>query len=178
MLVDADPGRFADVAQVGIHVGLGASIGVVGITGWRLLRSSQAKLRVVAPTALAGAPYFVAVAWTYALNRDRAYIGSGPVEQRLWFVEAGALVLVAVAVVWGRLRNQRTRQSLVDVVVELGKTSGTGRLRDALSARLGDPDLEVGYAIGDGRWVTVNGNEVSLPSNGMRPDGDAARSRR
>ena len=56
-----------------------------------------------------------------------------------------------------RLRNRRTRQSLVDVVVELGKTSATGGLRDALSADSADPDLEVGYAIGDGRWVTVSG---------------------
>ena len=95
-----------------------------------------------------------------------AYIGSGPVERRLWFVEAGALVLLGAAVVWGRVRNQRTRQSLVDVVVELGKTSATGGLRDALSMRLADPDLEVHYAIGDGRWATVGGVELSRPADG------------
>ena len=31
---------------------------------------------------------------------------------------------------------------------------------------LADPGLEVGYAIGDGRWATVSGTEVSLPADG------------
>ena len=51
--------------------------------------------------------------------------------------------LVAVAVMLGRVRNRRTRRSLVDIVVELGKTSAAGGLRDALAVRLDDPDLEV-----------------------------------
>jgi signal transduction histidine kinase len=166
VLVDADPTRAADFAEAGMRVGFVASVGVIGLTGWRLLRSSPAKRRVTAPTMLAGVLYFVAVAWTYAENRDQSYIGSGPLERRLWFAQAVALVLLATAVVWGRLRNQHIRRSLVDVVVELGKTSGSGGLRDALASRLADPDLEVGYATGDGRWATVNGVEVALPAIG------------
>jgi signal transduction histidine kinase len=75
-------------------------------------------------------------------------------------------VLLAGAVLWGWVRNRRTRQSLVDVVVELGKTSAIGGLGHALSVRLADPELEVGYAMGDGRWVTVSGTEVTLPATG------------
>jgi signal transduction histidine kinase len=166
VLVDADSARSAEFAQAGIRAGWIASVGVIGVAGWRAGRSSAARRRVTAPTIIAGGLYFIAVASTFVANRDRGYLGSGPVERRLWFVQAGALVLVAAAVVWGRVRNRHTRRSLVDVVVELGKTSGAGGLREVLAARLADPDLEVGYAIGDERWATVRGTEVTVSADG------------
>ena len=41
------------------------------------------------------------------------------------------------------------RGGVGDLVVELGGTPQPGRLRDALARALGDPSLELGYAIGD-----------------------------
>ena len=156
VLVDADPGRAADLAEAGIRarlrrVGRRDRHHRVAAASIEPGEAAGRRARPCSPVPSTSSP------WPGRSPRTAtgAYIGSGPVERRLWFAQAVALVLLAAAVVWGRVRNQRTRQSLVDVVVELGKTSSTGGLRDALSMRLADPDLEVGYAIGDGRWATV-----------------------
>jgi signal transduction histidine kinase len=168
VLIDGDVSRASDFAHAGMRVGLVGGVWLIGAAGWRLLRSSPARRTLITPGLLAGSLYLSAVVWTFAVNADRAFIGSGPLERRLWYAQAGALALLAAAVVWGRLRSRKTRRSLVDVVVALGKSSSAGGLRDALSKRLADPDLQVGYTIGDGRWADVNGADVDVTASESR----------
>jgi signal transduction histidine kinase len=168
LLIDGDLGRVGDLAGAGIGVGLSACVALIAAAGWRLLRSSPARRRLIAPGLAAGSLYLAAVGWTYAVNVDRAFIGSGATERRLWYAQAGALVLLAAAVVWGRARHQLIRRSLVDVVVTLGRSSTFGGLRDALAERLADPDLQVAYAIGDGRWADIDGAGVTVDATDDR----------
>ncbi len=176
LLVDADPGRVVTLGRAGIRTALVAAVALVALGGWRLLRSSPAGRRAIGPVVLAGCVYLAAVAWAFAANADRYFVGSGSLERGLWFAQAGALGLVAIAVVWGRLRHERTRRSLVDIVIELGKASTTGGLRDALSVRLDDPELQVAYAVDGGRWVDLAGADVDIaPSPAPRLDATGPR---
>ena len=168
ILVDEDFDRTDQFAQAGIWVGLVALLGLIGASGWRLLRSSPARRGLVAPGLLAGSLYLAAVLATFAANANGAFIGSGPFEERLWYAQAGALVLLAAAVVWGRLRSHSTRRSLIDIVVALGKSSSAGGLQAALSDRWSDPELQVGYAIGDGRWADIEGASVDVTGSDTR----------
>jgi signal transduction histidine kinase len=166
LLLSHDPARAAGLADVGLHLGLGSVLGLAGVIGWQLARSSRARLSVVAPVVIAGNAYLGLVAWTYAAGLDRGFVGSGGLEQRLWIGQAIALATVGSAVIWGRMRVGRTRASLARLVVELGESGRSGGLRQALAHRLDDPQLEVAYPIGDGRYVTPDGRAVSLPSGG------------
>ena len=67
---------------------------------------------------------------------------------------------LAAAVAWGLLRTRRTRSSLARLVVELGESATAGGLRDGLAEALADPDLEIAYPVGDGRYADVRGRVV------------------
>jgi signal transduction histidine kinase len=168
ILLSGDPGRAADLANIGLRLGLASVLALAVVTAWRFARSSLARRRVVAPVALAGCAYLGFVAWTYAASLDRGFVGTGGLERRLWLAQAAALTALGLAVGWGRVRVGRTRSSLARLVVELGETERSGSLCDALANRLGDPELEVAYSIGDGRYTALDGRAVELPSGGGR----------
>ena len=67
---------------------------------------------------------------------------------------------LAAAVAWGLLRTRRTRSSLARLVVELGESATAGGLRDGLADALADPDLEIAYPVGEGRYADVRGRVV------------------
>jgi signal transduction histidine kinase len=160
--VSDDPSLAVDLSRAGLRLGLASSLGLVGVTAWRVARSSTARRRLVAPVTLAGSAYLGLVAWTYAASLDRGFVGTGGLERRLWLAQAAALVALALAVGWGRVRVGRTRSSLARLVVELGESARAASLRDALARRLGDPQLEVAYPVGDGRHADVDGRDVEL----------------
>lgn len=168
LLVSPDADRAAALGRVALQVGLASVVGLVGVIGWQLAQSSRARLGVVAPVVIAGSIYLGLVAWSYAAGLDHGFIGSGELERRLWIGQAIALTTLGSAVVWGRMRVGRTRASLARLVVELAETGRPGGLREALARRLGDPQLEVGYPIGDGRFVTTDGRPLALSSRDAR----------
>ena len=161
----------ADFAQAGIRVGFVASVGVIGIAGWRLLRSSPAKRRVVAPTMLAGRALLrrrgldvrgeprpvrssAAARWSGGCGSSRpAPSCSSP---RPW-CGAGCATSAPASRLSTSSSSSARRRPLAGFVTPC-------------RSRLADPDLEVGYAIGDGRWATVSGNDVSLPAGWRRPE--------
>jgi signal transduction histidine kinase len=62
----------------------------------------------------------------------------------------------------GRAAQRRLR--VTDLVVDLGREAGGGIARQ-LSSALGDPTLEVAFALGDGsRFVNAAGRDVTLPA--------------
>lgn len=77
--------------------------------------------------------------------------------------ELGVCVL-AVALVFGLLREPWARGRATDLVVELADTR-SGAVRDALARALGDPTLELAFALGDG-YVDAAGHALALPLAG------------
>src|SRR5215203_2896052 len=112
MLVSYEPGLFDDLNRVGVHLGLGWSVLLVTMAGWRIGRSSPARRRVTAPLVLTGSIYLALVATGFGASLDRGFLGSSSFERQLWFAQAAALAALSLAVAWGVLRTRRTRSSL------------------------------------------------------------------
>jgi signal transduction histidine kinase len=170
LLVSDDPGLVDDLNRVGFHLGLAWSLLLIAVAAWRVARSSRTRQRVVAPVVIAGCAYLGLVAATFATSLDRGFVESGELERRLWFGQAAALAALTAAVAWGLLRARRTRSSLARLVVELGESAPPGGLRDGLAEALADPDLELAYPVGEGRYADARGRQVDLG----RLDGRAA----
>jgi signal transduction histidine kinase len=80
-------------------------------------------------------------------------------EETLLAYEAGLCVL-AVSLLVGLLRAPWERAEVTDLVVELGEQR-SGSLRDALARALGDPMLEIGYALpGTDAYVDASGRTL------------------
>ena len=75
-----------------------------------------------------------------------------------------------VAFLLGLLRTRMSRSAVGDLVIELGRGSmPVGGLRDALAKRLGDPSLQLAYAVDEaGGWVDEDGHPIELPVSGSR----------
>src|SRR6266540_1941945 len=168
LVVSDEPGLFDDLNRVGVHLGLAWSLLVIAMAVWRLVRSSAAKRRVVAPLLLAGGVYLGLVASTFGASLDRGFVGSGELQRRLWFGQAGALAALALAVSWGLVSARRTRSSLARLVVELSESAPAGGLREALARSLGDPELEIAYLVGEERYADARGRTVDLASVDVR----------
>ena len=89
LLVADEPELFADLNRVGVHLGLAWALLLIAVAGWEVARSSSARRRVVAPVVAAGSVYLGLVAATFATSLDRGFVGSGALERRLWFAQAG-----------------------------------------------------------------------------------------
>jgi signal transduction histidine kinase len=170
LLVSDEPDLFDQLNRVGVHLGLAWSLLLVVAAGWRVAHSSPARRAAVAPVVLAGSVYLSLVAATFATSLDRGFLGSGTLDRRLWFAQAGALAALALAVAWGLLRTRRTRSSLARLVLELGASAPAGGLREALARTLADPELEIAYPVGEGSYADARGRTVDL----ARAEGRAA----
>jgi len=132
---------------------------VVLVLRWR--RASHAERRELAPL------------WTAAVLLAIVYlIGSfaSPDETSnsfaylLWEVRGILEIFVPIIFVWGLLSTRLAQSAVGSLVVELERPLPPGGLRDALARTLGDPSLEVAYAIeGDEHWVDADGQRVTLP---------------
>jgi len=164
LLVSDRPPLFDDLGRIGVHFGLVWSLLLIAAACWRFARSSRTRQRVVVPVIVTGCVYLGLVAAMFATSLERGFVGSGALDRRLWLAQAAALAALAAAVAWGLLRARRTRTSLTRLVVELSESAPAGGLRDGLAAALADPDLELAYPVGEGRYADVRGRPVDLAS--------------
>ena len=74
----------------------------------------------------------------------------------------GALLLVPLAFLFGLFRT-RFGTAVERLLVELGMAR-PGGVRDALARSLGDPTLELAYAVGEGGYVDLAGRPATLPA--------------
>ena len=135
---------------------------MIGVVVWRLACSSAAQRRIAGPVVAAGSVYLAAFAWTSIRSVERGFVGSGDVERWLWFVEAAALTVLALAAVWSRVQARRTRSSLARLVVELAEAS-EGGLRTLLARTLDDATLEIAYPVGADRFADAAGRLMDVP---------------
>jgi signal transduction histidine kinase len=161
LLLAADKPDLANsFSRIGVHLGLAWSLLLLVCAGWQIVRSSGTRRRLIRPVVGAGGAYLGLVAAGFAVSLDRGFLGNGTLDQRLWLAQAGALAALTLAVAWSWLRARRTRSSLTKVVVELGESAGG--LREALAQTLADPELEIAYPVGDGRYSDAAGAPVDV----------------
>ena len=147
--------------QAALVSGLLWSGTVVAVIGWRLLRSSPTRRRLLGPVPALGVVYLLLVAAGYAHGLRRGYPGSDPTFERLWVGQAVALACLAAAVPLGLVADRRAYRSMAWLSLALGSSTAVGGLAAPLRTRLGDPDLTVAYTDGD-RHVDANGAAVDL----------------
>jgi signal transduction histidine kinase len=94
---------------------------------------------------------------------SRAYLSTGAADRAFWLGGQAALFTLALGTATPRLRARRARTLLTRDVVELSDRSGTDSVAERLSVVLGDPTLEIAYAVGEpARFVDATGAPVDL----------------
>ena len=83
-------------------------------------------------------------------------------DRTLWLAEAAVLIGLAFAVAWSWIRVRRRRAAVARLVVDLVESAPAGGLRGALAQTLGDPSLQLAYALPDGRLVDSGGRVATL----------------
>jgi signal transduction histidine kinase len=152
-------GLWTDLNQAGLYLGLASALALAALAIWRFVGASISARAVFA----AGAAYLGLVAAWFSSSLDRGELASGSLERRLWLAQAGALVVLAVAVAWSWVRSRRARSAVAQLVVDLAQSSPPGGLREVLAATVGDPKLVLAYPLdAAGRLVDAKGRLVAL----------------
>jgi signal transduction histidine kinase len=128
----------------------------------RAARSSVAALKAAAPVFVAAVAYIGLATADLWHSLGRGFLSNDSVDVRLWKAQGLALILLAVAVIYGLIRARRTRISVAQLVIELGRAPRAGGARETLAATLRDPGLDLAYRRGAGLgYVDVDGNPLS-----------------
>src|SRR5215470_124860 len=143
---------------IGAHSGIVLAPAFLAAIGLRWRRASRAERRSLTP-------FWVAVTTLAAVFLIQTFAPPDPFGYLL--AEFGSLLEIGIPVVfaWGLVSSRLARSAVGDLVVELDRPLPPGGLGSALSRALGDPSLQVAYAIqGESRWVSAEGTPVSLPA--------------
>ena len=151
---------YRQLNRAGIYLGLVWAVLALGLLAGRLVRSSVAVRRQLAPVLAAGCAYLALVTADFAVSVPRGYLSNDPIDRRLWLGEAGAVALLTLGLAWSWLRARRTRARLARLVVELSAAPSPGALEQALARILDDPSLRLAYRLADGRHVDADGGPV------------------
>jgi signal transduction histidine kinase len=146
--------------RVATYLGCAWAAILIGALGWRLVRSSPARRRTVAPVVVPAMAYLGVVGLDYLHSVNRGYLGHDELDRRLWIAQAGLLILVALGTGWSFVRRRLTRSALARLVVDAAGMSAPGGLDKSLGAALADDSLRVLYPIDNGRWVDSAGRPV------------------
>jgi signal transduction histidine kinase len=133
----------------------------------RANRASPLMRRTLAPMLIAAGLNFGAGAAFFAARRAGI---ADPALVTLGWVAMATVAIAAVAFVAGLLRwRLYTARVLEEMTHRLHEVSGAARLRDRMAEVLGDPSIELYYAVpGDAGWRDAGGREAD-PSG--IPDG-------
>jgi signal transduction histidine kinase len=124
----------------------------------RLVRAAPEARRLLLPLPLAA---LAVGAW----GLYRCLVVFGVRSSALFWLQAAALLLVPVALLWGLLQAGIVRRSVGELVVDLERAS-PGGLRDALARGLGDPTLDLAFWIPERRaFADVDGRPFALPGD-------------
>jgi signal transduction histidine kinase len=154
--------------RYGLWLGIGWLLALCVVLVWRLVRTLR--VTAVAAVLVPAIIYVALVTWEFQHSLARGILGNDSLDQRLWRSEAVALGAVALAVVWGLVRERQARATVARLVVELGEMPKPGAVRNGLAHTLGDPGLELAYRRPDSdRYVDGLGRQVDI-----HPDGGQA----
>lgn len=173
LVVHGGPALYRNLDRVGIYVGFCWSLLVIGLLVWRLVRSTVAIRRGLAPVLVAGCVYLGLVAADFAASLRRGYLSNDPTDQRLRLAEGAALIALALGLAWSVLgRARRARSRIARLVVELSAAPSPGGLEQALARSLGDPGLRLVYPLAPGVYVNSAGRrcDPALESTALLRD--------
>jgi signal transduction histidine kinase len=162
VLVAGSPSLHHAFEHYGLRIGIAWLGAMVILIAWRLARAGGL---LAVPVAVPAAAYLGLVLWDFQHSLGREFLGA-PADEfdvRTWRYEALALVLVALGVSWGLVRERRARSAVAKLVVELGRAPRPGALRDALAVALHDPTVALAYRRPDrNEYVNARGLAVEV----------------
>jgi signal transduction histidine kinase len=157
--VTDEPSAVERLNRAGVYAGVGWAAALCVLALLRFARGPAA----VRPVAAAGGVYLAFVAAMFAVSLERGLLSTGTAESRIWLGQAAALAGVALGIVWSWARSRRARKRVAALVVGLASSPPPGGLRDVLAETVGDPQLVLGYPVGDdGRLVDARGRPIAL----------------
>ena len=135
----------------------------------RFRRATPAERRDLAPLWVA----VCVIALIYLLGAFASPARGDPFAYLMWELQTLLQISVPVIFLWGLLSARLARSAVGDLVVELERPLPPGDLQASLARTLGDPSLELLYALeGQERWVNASGQ----PGIAARPgEGHQAR---
>ncbi|HEY5985111.1 MAG TPA: sensor histidine kinase [Streptosporangiaceae bacterium] len=87
-----------------------------------------------------------------------------PFAYLIYELQSVLQISLPIVLLWGLLSTRLARSAVGDLVMELGRPLLPGELRALLARAIGDPSLELVYALeGQQRWVDLDGRPVTLP---------------
>jgi signal transduction histidine kinase len=128
------------------------------ILRWR--RASRAERRSLSPLwvalAVLGLVYVISAFGSPDVNDQFSYL--------MWEIRSLLQITLPLIFLWGLVSTRLARSAVGDLVVELEGPMAPGGLRSSMARALGDPTLDISYAIeGEDRWVDADGRAVSTP---------------
>jgi signal transduction histidine kinase len=129
---------------------------------WR--RATPAERRDLTPLWVAAC----LIAFVYLVSAFASpFPMADPFAYLLWELQGLLQISLPVVFVWGLLSTRLARSAVGDLMVELERPLPPGELQASLARSLGDPSLELRYALdGQDRWVDARGRQGSLPQPG------------
>lgn len=127
---------------------------------WR--QASPPLRRALNPAAWAALPVF-AVVVAGALRSEELL--SDQVQAWLGPFEWATYLILPVGLLIGVLRTRLGRAAVTDFVIELNRVPTRATLRDSLAKALGDPSLELAFALPSGAYVDSLGRSLVLPQS-------------
>jgi signal transduction histidine kinase len=129
---------------------------------WR--RATPAERLGLAPLWVAASIYMVVgLMGTFASPDPTAQ----PFAYLVWELQSVLQIILPIVFLWGLLSTRLARSAVGDLVMELERPLLPGELRASLARALGDPSLDLLYALeGQGRWVNADGQPRFLPAPG------------
>lgn len=162
LLIGDDAALALRLGRIGLTVAAAALVAVLLATVWRTVTASAARRRAVLPLTVTGGGFLLVAAVRFLAGRERGFVGSSPLDRRLWLAQAILLIALGAAVVWSIVRERRARSRIAGLVVRLGHPADPGGLRHSMARTLADPGLVLGYPVDGGRYVDAAGDPVNI----------------
>jgi signal transduction histidine kinase len=163
------PSRAAFTAATSFYQRAGAVLALLFLLAvWlRFRRATRAERRSLAPLWVA----VCVIALVYLMGAFASpFPLADPFGYLIWELQGVLQISLPVIFVWGLLSARIARSAVGDLVVELDRPLIPGELQASLARTLGDPSLELRYALeGKDRWVDSRGRRASLPRPGDGP---------
>ena len=167
-LVHADPGIASTLNDIWLWSALALALALLAVAAHRLVTATRPARRVLlpllGPAMLVGsseAAYALALLRTPFEDPERTDFAA------IFLARSLGLAALALGLAWSVLRVPRTRARVARLASELGEAPPPGKLREALVAALGDPDIDVVYPRSDSeQLIDANGRRAALPAGG------------